>query len=127
MVINGFSLLSPGLSCIFEVTNEFFFLGIDTNNRMPRLDKPLLDSANVAELLVSLRVLSRRNRLAVGLERIVLLLEQPSNAGMTQQHPDADQIGFDATQTLTNPFARSAWVSCYICFHNRLQRLLDPC
>jgi hypothetical protein len=56
----------------------FFFLGIDTNNRMPRLDKPLLDSANVAELLVSLRVLSRRNRLAVGLERIVLLLEQPS-------------------------------------------------
>jgi hypothetical protein len=34
MVIDGFSLLGPGLSSIFEVTNEFLLLGIDTNDGM---------------------------------------------------------------------------------------------
>lgn len=61
-----------------------FFLAIDADHRMSSLHKPLLDSANVAELLVSLRVLSGRNSFSIGFERIALLAQQPSNADMTQ-------------------------------------------
>ena len=52
--IDHLGLASPGPTRVFEITNQFFFLGIDADDGMTGGPKQLLDPPNVPELTISI-------------------------------------------------------------------------
>ncbi len=85
MGIHRFRSLTPLFPLILEVANRLFFLGINTDRRILVTLKQLLDSPNVAKLLLSWANLSALNTFAIRFEAIVLLFEQPTYRARTDR------------------------------------------
>jgi|GEM_PF-1475789 len=68
-------LLTPNLSGILEITDQFFLLGIDTQARLRGFFMPGAFRPNVLELPITLRMRLPLDRFAVNAQSIVAQLE----------------------------------------------------
>lgn len=89
MVVHIQRLTPPGPTSILEASNQLFLFRIDANNRVASLEKgsPLL--INVAKLTIAIRIVCAGDRLAIAVQGIVALPQQPGNRGPS----DAEAFG----------------------------------
>ena len=82
MAINGFRLQGPYLSGILEIAHQFLLFGVDADHRLssPLVGRPL--RPNVVELSIPLRLWLAAQPLDVGMQPIVVRLEDAANHGL---------------------------------------------
>jgi hypothetical protein len=67
--------LLPTFARIFEIANQLLLFAIAANHQRPGTDESSSHPLDVAKLQISLRMLCRRDALAIRLERVILLVE----------------------------------------------------
>jgi hypothetical protein len=74
------------LTGIFEVANELFFLGIDTDDGIAGRDKALFLGRNIAKLRVPIGMLRTRVFFfGINAQRIIMRLQQSTHSGRTDR------------------------------------------
>ena len=104
--LDGSSLAAPLSSGILVLSDDFLFLGVNRERRLPRSLQRPDPGTNVAKLGVPVRMLLSLDRLAVGLQTETRILEQFGNGGMTDNVSAFLQLRREFPCALTCPFQR---------------------
>ena len=108
------------------VTDQFFFLGIHAQNRVPGLPVGLGLSVDVKELPVAVRALLTFQGLGVGLQAKPLLMQQRGDGVWTSPVALGPQRRGECTGRLRRPPQRRHRISALVRFNQRKQRRQQP-
>jgi hypothetical protein len=78
----GFTLGAPLPATISELTDQLFLLGINRHDRLSLPLESLHPPVDMLKLGVAVRVLAAFNRLAVGLQAVAQMMEEPVDASL---------------------------------------------
>ena len=104
-------LLAPGTTFVVERTNHLFVLGIDTDHGATTFQKELLDSLDVAKLLVTVWVRWATQTLTIGNQPDLVFLEEPSHCCALDDPDGLTDSFFQPTQTAPHPASGGGWLT----------------
>jgi hypothetical protein len=77
----------PLLTAITVLAHQFLLLSINRDDGLPLFLEDLGPPVNVLELCIPVRVVATLERLAVGLETIAQIMEEPIDGALTDRMP----------------------------------------
>ncbi len=103
MVKHVSGMTPPSASGVFEVAQEFLFLAINADNRPFFALKAPPPPCEKAKLLIPIGVVRFRQSLAVGPQRVLHLVQQPTNGRMTDGDSSSVQSSREIASCLVCP------------------------
>lgn len=109
--IDAFCLLPPDAPFVEERTNQFFVLGIYTDNWSTGLQKEGFDALKIAKLAVPIRMGRPGQIFAIGDQPEFVLFQQPSNGRLTNRSGLLAEALCQPAQTGTHPLFATGWIA----------------
>src|SRR5712692_5665550 len=113
----------PGAARIPKGSDELFLLGVHRDDGVAGAHELLNLRVDVAELLVSIRVLGAFALLGVGLKRVPHVPQAPTHRDRTHRMPQLGQLLRDGTRGLARPFQKAHGIAGRRLLANTLQLL----
>ena len=117
--MNPFGYLTPDLTGVLEIADQLLFLRIRADVRLSSLSMLLTLLLNMFKLEVAFRVLFGADLLGVGLQAIILRLQQTADDGLA--HRMGSQAFLNVAQTAIQPLAAAHGVACGVRLHQLTQ------
>ena len=118
-------LVTPDATGVFEISDEFLLLGIDTNDGVLPSGEAVTHTADMAKLPIPFgapferSVAAEGDSLAIGLEGVPEFLEQAADPLIADQNSFSFEFIGDFSGRLAGPFQSGHRVACCFVFHQR--------